>query len=57
MDAPARGPSGSEKSAQPKEYDGQQADDLLNAKRLRQKNRTNPASSKFAAEFEKAKQK
>jgi len=56
MDAADTGSSGPEKSAPPKEYDGQQADELLNAKRLRQKNRTNTAS-KFAAKFEKEKQK
>jgi len=56
MDAPASGSSAPEKSPPPKEFDGQQADDLLNAKRLAQKNRPN-AASKFAAEFEKTKQK
>jgi len=37
MDAPASGSSAPEKSPPPKEFDGQQADDLLNAKRLAQK--------------------
>lgn len=53
----AEGASAPEKSTQPKEFDGQQADDLLDAKRLRQQNRTAAGPSKFAAEFEKSKQK